>query len=217
MSIPAVKYWRLAVPIGLSVLVGIVLFSGDPEKPGDSHRLPSTSTPQTQTPIPKQWTHRDRQPQPTGRPPRVAPPTFNAPDPYTDMQPLDHERIENFRFRPLSEREQRRIQRQGIPPGSLYGDYLEQSVPWIQGHSQSGFENQDYSFRPLTPSTRGRQRWQGPHTTPNQPWEWSQPTPGAPQGPSQWGSMSPNPIPPAKRMYPSLDRGGQGRTLTGRL
>jgi len=125
--------------------------------------------------------------------------------------------MEQFRFRPLTERERKRLEAQR-PPLDYFPNGQTAAVPqWPytqpQGMApdpQSPFSpqryDQSYSFRPeqrpaknrhWTPYERdGSRQWQR-SSEPTGPWH-EPPSP-------QWGSTPPRWAPPADRMYPNLN------------
>jgi hypothetical protein len=148
---------------------------------------------------------------------------FEPPEPAPDA----------YRFRPLSQREQRRMGQQST------GGYAEPYSPprydtptddWSRPYAppaprdigrepmmpepwQQGWGAEGYSYRPDAPPPDPRGRWQGPYTRPPaQP-----PYPTEPIRPfdedMQWGATPSRPTPPSHRMYPALEQSG-GRSFT---
>lgn len=144
---------------------------------------------------------------------------------------------ETYRFRPLAERERRRIEEQARGPyGRSYpsaGDTWEPQQrpstgsspaygvdpttrdPWMRDWGAPGWGTEGYGFRQPSSVAPGGERWQGPYSTPVQPGDWLPPEPGVFQGPNQWGAIPPERTPPSYRMYPSLE-GHRDRRLTAR-
>lgn len=144
---------------------------------------------------------------------------------------------ETYRFRPLAERERRRIEEQARGPygrsypsagdtrdperqpstGSspAYGVDPTTRDPWMRDWGGPGWGTEGYGFRqPGSVPSRG-ERWQGPYTSPVQPGDWLPPDPGILQEPNQWGAIPPERTPPSYRMYPSLEA-HRDRRLTAR-
>jgi hypothetical protein len=132
--------------------------------------------------------------------------------------------IETYRFRPLGERERRRIeQRSWEPHGSSndpgepwqraqpaptapnYQGYPPQQRPWTPGWENQDWGTQGYSFRPVEPSRGTRERWEGPYSTPRWPEGGYPPPPDPFQTPGQWGAIAPERSPSPYRMYRSFD------------
>lgn len=122
-----------------------------------------------------------------------------------------------YRFRPLTEREQKRRQKTNPYP-NRYADHYTTPYPshpqaqaTVPPYPPSTPPTESYSFRPPQKSPGARGRWQGPSY--RQPDRRFAPSPMAPEtSPSypQWGST-----PPSRRMYPNLYR-DLGCRLTAR-
>lgn len=141
--------------------------------------------------------------------PNPYPGGYDTPDPWGAQAGV---RTGGYRFRPLTEREQKR--RQPAP----YADHSatpSHPPPRTQAIAPPAYPSSPppsdslqeiHSFRPQEKSPGARGRWQGPYEQlappPMAPWS-SPPHP-------QWGST-----PPSQRMYPNLYR-NPGRRLTAR-
>jgi len=142
--------------------------------------------------------------------------------------------VEAYRFRPLTEREQRRM---GQPSaGARYAEpytpprYEVPSDNWSRPYSpqrprdprrepltpepwRQGWGSEGYSYRPYGPAPGVPRRREGPYseTYPRQPY------PAEPIQPfdeeMQWGATPTRPVPPSYRMYPALDQPAD-RSLT---
>lgn len=136
---------------------------------------------------------------------------------------------EPYRFRPLGERERRRIEEQARspygyppddpatrdswppqrPPGTgappTYGVDPAVRDPWLPDAGGRGWGTEGYGFRQPEPARSGGNRWQGPYGSPVHPGDWPPPDPGLFQEPNQWGAIPPERTPPSYRMYPSLE------------
>ena len=146
---------------------------------------------------------------------------------------------ETYRFRPLGERERRRIEEQARAPyGSSYpypsaGDHLQprrepgtgspptygvdpmSRDPWMQDWRGQGWGTEGYGLRQPEPARQSLDRWQDLYGSPPRGSEWPPSEPGILQEPSQWGAIPPDREPPSHRMYPSLDL-HRDRRLTAR-
>jgi hypothetical protein len=143
---------------------------------------------------------------------------------------------ETYRFRPLGERERRRIEEQargpygpaypsagdswtpqrqpggGAPP--TYGVDPATRDPWMQDWGGHGWGTEGYGLRQPERPRSGGDRWQGPYATPVKPGDWLPADPGLFQEPNQWGAVPPERTPPSYRMYPSLDAHKDRRLTT---
>jgi hypothetical protein len=131
---------------------------------------------------------------------------YGAPVPDGGQAPLQ---TDSYRFRPLGEREQRRMQ-------TSYPD--EHQAPHYSAHPAQrqpiasapymapDRRQQAYNFRPLEKSRTSHGRWQGPYQQPG--WRDNRPAfdPWTAPPDPQWGST-----PPARRMYPSYSPNTSGR------
>jgi hypothetical protein len=146
---------------------------------------------------------------------------------------------EAYRFRPLGERERRRIEEQArYPDGSSYpypsaGDRLQPQRqpgtgspptygvdpmsrdPWMQDWRGQGWGTEGYGHTQPVPARPTLDRRQDRYGSPPRRDEWPPPEPGIFQEPSQWGAIPPDREPPSYRMYPSLDL-HRDRRLTAR-
>jgi len=139
---------------------------------------------------------------------------YGAPDPYVGRDPIE---TNGYRFRPLGEREKRRMQvpvpDQHVAPYSSGYAQLPPPVAPAPHSAPSMLPNpqqQTYSFRPLEKSPSSRGRWQGPYQRPGWRDDWHSSDPWAAPSDPQWGSTPPN-----QRMYPSYTR-NTGRQITAR-
>jgi hypothetical protein len=128
------------------------------------------------------------------------------------------DRMERFTFRPLTERERERLEKERPDPG-----YYPESVSPLyppQPYSRAPQAPQPYPHAPAWsqyPEADGPSRWSGPGfgVRPDRggdydsaPWRGEERTdsltPWADPTSPQWGSRPPDWVPPAERMYPSL-------------
>ena len=222
---------HLAIGVGLAILVGYwVLRDGEePPAPG-----PAEVQTEQRAQAPR-WT--PPTPVPQAPPPAFLPSYPGPAGPYTQAPLGAYPPEETYRFRPLGERERRRIEEQARGPyGRPYpsaGDYgppqrlpgtvspptygVDPAIqdPWMREGSGRGWGTEGYGFRQPEPPRRDLDRWQGPYATPTQPGDWLPQDPGLFQEPNQWGSIPRERTPPAYRMYPSLDT-HRDRRLTAR-
>lgn len=137
---------------------------------------------------------------------------YGAPDPYgRHVRPS----MNGYRFRPLDEQEQRRMQApypNRYPtrhyPAPIARPEPIAPAPYSARTAYPEPAEEIYSFRPLERPTRGR--WQGPYQDPGWRTDRGPTDPWSAPPPPQWGSM-----PPAQRMYPNLHR-DSGRRMTSR-
>jgi hypothetical protein len=216
---------RLAIGIGLAILVGVwLLWNGEeappPKEKGQQAEIPaSPRTPpwsppaQVQPPPPAYGPGYPGLAGPYGQPPRAV---YPPPE-------------ESYQFRPLGERERRRIEEQargpygpaypypsqqdawpsqrqpGSGPPPTYGIDPSTRDPWMRDGGGRGWGTEAYGSRPPEPGRSGVDRWQGPYSNPVRPGDWPPPDPGLFNEPNQWGAVPPERTPPSYRMYPSLD------------
>lgn len=197
--------WVIAVLI--AALAGVLLFRNGEEpqkqvsgpKTEDTAKAPRTALPRPPPPPDGNWS-RPRAPTYPSYGGSFQPPATALPEPK-----------ESFRFRPLSERDRERIDRQSqdpyapydrgqwqprnpraTSPEPAYGGYS----PWGPAWDSPDWGTEGYSLRPAEPSTREPDTWEGAY-------------------PPQWGVVPPERIPPSHRMLPSLEL-PRDRKLTAR-
>lgn len=221
---------RLALGVGIAILVGFWMLR-DRGEPPIPQAPPQRPLDQTQSPTQErarapQWLP----PSPvTQAPPYTfvpGYPDYSGHSPQTPMGLYPPEEI--FRFRPLGERERRRIEEQARSPygpyypspseawgpqrqpgtGSprAYGVDPATQDPWLRDGGGRGWGTEGYGFRRVDPPGTAGDRWRSPYAMPTQPGEWLPPDPGLFQEPNQWGAIPPERTPPSYRMYPSLDK-----------
>jgi len=209
-----------------------------PSKDSAQHR----DYPTAQQPPPSQW---------APSPPRTQSPPWGYRQGYSGYaEPYDQAYVrapqgaypppeDAYRFRPLGERERRRIEEQARSPyGSSYpypsaGDYSPSQrqpgtssppaygvdpatrEPWMRDWGGRSWGTEGYGFGQPEPGRLGPDRWQGPYSSPVGPGDWPPSDPGIFQEPNQWGAIPPERTPPSYRMYPSLDA-HRDRRLTAR-
>jgi hypothetical protein len=222
---------NLAIGVGLAILVGYWILRDGEEPPAPG---PAEVQKEQGGQAPR-WT--SPTPVPPAPPPAFVPSYPGRAGPYSQAPLGAYPPEETFRFRPLGERERRRIEEQARGPyGPSYpsaGDYwspqrqpggaspptygVDPAIqePWMREGGGRGWGTEGYGFRqPELPRQDGT-LWQGPYATPTQPEDWLPQDPGLFQEPNQWGSIPPERTPPAYRMYPSLDA-HRDRRLTAR-
>jgi hypothetical protein len=195
-----------------AVLIGTlawVLIGGEDDPP--------PATPQVAAPEPSQT--RSVPMRPT-QPPQAQGSGFRYPQPNpTDAGPRSaqgpNQAPDQFRFRPLTERERERSSTYRDPGYQTLDD--TGSPSWSSGDpwAQDG-----YRFRPIAPSPGGGTRWQAPYprtpggAEPGASGQWADQL-DPPPWRSRGGSPHPATSPPAQRMLPSLDW-SDSRTLGAR-
>jgi hypothetical protein len=143
--------------------------------------------------------------------------------------------VDAYRFRPLNERERRRMgqpsagaysESYGVPrydvPQDDWGRPPPPTVPRDYGMDpmapepwQQGWGSEGYSFRPVAPSSRSNGRWQGPYSAPRPSRPYPPDAPPPVDEGIQWGA-TPRRLPlPSRHLYPALDR-PDDRRLTAR-
>ncbi len=209
-----------------------------PVPPGSSQRAPERAqAPADERPQTPRWTHPAQVTEVP--PPALGPgyPGYSGPYAQAPMGPYPVE--ESYRFRPLGERERRRIEEQARAPRGPSYPYPAASDSWtpqrqpgtrspptygidpatpdpsMRDWGGRGWGTEGYGFRETEPARRGGDRWQGPYSSPVQQGDWLPPDPGLFQEPNQWGAIPPERTPPSFRMYPSLDA-HRDRRLTAR-
>jgi len=222
---------NLAIAVTLAILVGVWLLrdgeeSRPPEEGARRPDTPSVQAPQhprwTPPPATRQtpsWGYEAGYPGAVGsysRPPVGAYPAAEEP----------------YRFRPLKERERRRIEEQAratygpsypypsagdsyptpsrpgmgtSPPTPTYGNDPTIGDPWGPDWGRRSWGTEGYSFGQPDAGRSGIDRAQGPYSRPVRPGDWPSTYPEVFQDPNQWGAVPPQRIPPSYRMYPSLD------------
>ena len=240
---------RLVIAVVIAVLIGIIVFRGGGEPPEPQATSPSSGRVDEGTRGPRSW-------QPSATPSQGAWPGTQAPAPlqgyqdgsyprpvypgYTESFPAQAPSApyarENLQFRPLSERERQRIERQSrgssgpynqtpdqwqpwhpraTSPEPAYGDYPGALEPWGPGWDHPDWGTEGFSLRPVEPAKGARKQGEGPYSSPARPGEDHRPEPDPFQIPPQWGVVPPQRVPPSYRMYPSLDL-PRDRKLTAR-
>lgn len=235
---------HLVIAVVLAVLAGIVFLRGGNEPPERQETRPPTGIVQQGAREPQSW-------QPSTAPSEGTWPRRPAPAPregyprprypgyaesFPPASPIERGAEESFRFRPLSERDRDRIDRQAqgsygpygptpeqwqprqprtTPPDPAYGGYPAGREPLGPAWDYPGWGTEGYSLRQVEPSRGTRDRWQGPYTSPARPGEAYRPEPSPFQVPPQWGVVPPERVPPSYRMYPSMDLTRE-RKLTAR-
>lgn len=146
---------------------------------------------------------------------------------------------ESYRFRPLDERERRRIEEQAQssygspaprpsardswpapqhPPAGTapptYGVDPAVRDPWLPDWGGRGWGTEAYGYRQPDSASPGGDRWQGPYSRPVYPGNRPPPDPGPYREPSQWGAIPPERTPPSYRMYPSRESPRDRRLAT---
>jgi hypothetical protein len=193
-----------------AVLIGALgwaLMGRDDAPPTAERRLESIKPDQTHSlPV------RPTQPQQAqGSGSRYAQPQRADPDPWSTQA------TDQFRFRPLSERERER---------GLYNAYPGPGHHALEGTATPSWSSGDpraqdgYRFRPIEPNAGGGTRWQTPYPMtpgggePGTSGQWADQL-DPPPWRSPGGPRHPATYPPAQRMLPSLDWPGS-RTLSAR-
>lgn len=174
---------------------------------------------------------------------RIAPPV-QAPRPPDYYQPRQggpqtgrfkptEPTVDAYRFRPLDQRERRRMEQQsagaygesyGVPrydlPADDGGRPQTPAIPRDYGMDpmgpeswQQGWGSEGYSFRPVAPASRSQGRWQGPYSAPRPSRPYPPDAPPPFDEGIQWGATPRRLPPPSRRMYPALD-GPNNRRLT---
>lgn len=221
---------NLAIGAALAILVGIWLFRDGKESPSIRESAPRPDIPSAQAPQPPRW---------TAPPPTRQTPSWGYEAGYpgateslnrSPMQAYPSE--EPYRFRPLRERERRRIEEQARAPygpsypypsaGDSYPTQRQPGIspslpapsygvdpavgdPWGPDWGSRSWGTEGYSFRQPDAARPNIDRAQGPYWAPVRPGDRPPTDPGVFQEPNQWGAVPPQRTPPSLRMYPSLD------------
>lgn len=240
---------QIAIGAGLAILIGAWMLQDGEETPAPDDSAQPRDIPTARQPQAPEWSS----PAPAVRPPPgpadqgyrgYGGPYGQGYGGYTgsygqgygdyagryDPVPRDsYPREEAYRFRPLGERERRRIEEQarspyepsypypsagdrlqpqrqpgtGSPP--TYGVDPMSRDPWMQDWRGQGWGTEGYGLRQPEPARPTLDRRQNRYGSPTRGDEWPPPEPGIFQEPSQWGAIPPDREPPSYRMYPSLD------------